>query len=96
MAKGEEIKIKLLESHIARIKNIRNQLLGEIQIDLRECKCSIEKKHLQNRLDYFNSLSIERLATLCFSSVLNADALVHNLKKAISLHVIFNNISNRS
>lgn len=43
MAKGEAITIKLRESHIARIKTIRNQLLGELQMDLKECKCDIKK-----------------------------------------------------
>lgn len=95
MAKGEAITIQLRESHIARIKTIRNQLLGELQMDLKECKCDIEKKHLQNKLDYFSGLSIERLATLCFISGLTVDTLVPDLKRTISLHVVLNSITNR-
>lgn len=81
MTKGEAITIQLRESPITRIITIRNQLLGDLQMELRDCDG--ERVHLQNKLDYFSGLSIQRLATLYFISGLTIDTLVQDLKRTI-------------
>lgn len=83
MMNGQGITIVLRASHLARLKTIQEQLLT--QLNGRD-----EKNY-----NYIEKISLESLATICFTLGLSSKSLIKELERTISLHVLFSDIQNR-
>lgn len=83
MEKQEELTIVLRASHLARLKSIKNELLNVLKGTDEATIC------------YMEEMSLEQLATICFTRSLSSEAVLIELKDVISMHVLFNGILNR-
>ena len=83
MEKQEELTIVLRASHLARLKSIKNELLNILEGTDEATIC------------YAEEMSLEQLATICFTRSLSSEAVLIELKDVISMHVLFNSILNR-
>lgn len=83
MEDEQKITITLRASQFAQLNRIRVQLLAQLK-----------EKDDENYL-YLERLSLDNLATICFTLGLSSKSLIAKLERIIWLHALFNNIQNK-
>ncbi|WHP40415.1 hypothetical protein QIX46_17900 [Lysinibacillus boronitolerans] len=83
MENGQKITIALRASHLAHLAKIRGQLLSRL------------KEKDKGSYHYLEKLPLDNLAMICFTLGFSNKSLIAELERAISLHVLFNDIQSR-